>query len=71
MNLEMHSWHDFGKKHQNRPKTLSEQTFEKLYNLDFFQYDREKQWFLNFSPENDFFKKDAQRHSEPFAPIFN
>ena len=60
----------FSEKHQNRPKTLSKWTFEKSCNLDFFQCDREKPWFLIFSPENYFFKKDAQRHSEPFAPIF-
>ena len=61
----------FWEKPQNRSKTLSKWTFEKLHNLDFFQYDREKPWFLIFSPENDFFEKDAQRHFEPFAPIFN
>ena len=37
----------------------------------FVQYDREKPWLLICSPENDFFEKDAQRHCEPFAPIFN
>ena len=71
MNLDMYSRQDFEKKHQNRPKTLSKWTFEKLYNLNVFQCDREKPWFLNISPENDFFKKDAQRHSELFAPIFD
>ena len=56
---------------QNRPKAFSKWTFEKVYNFNVFQCDREKPWLLNVSPGNDFSKKDAQRHSEPFAPIFN
>ena len=56
---------------QNPHKTLSEQTFEKSTDLEFFQNRCENTMILIIFPESDFLKKVAHVHSASFAPIFN
>ena len=56
---------------RNLHKTLSEQTFEKSTDLDFFQNRCENTMILIIFPESDFLKKVAHVHSESFAPVFN